>query len=194
MDKIEETYQKLIDKIVQFEDENKDLFAVANGMEIMYDCRIPFPFLGLKKTTRRAMEFISKASSSEFLFKKVSSVTFVCYGEYSHKCIDKSIEYHRPQLRILFEGDTGQWGYKKIGQFWHDIHDDKSFDFQCFWAYSSGYIRRSSDSIMFLTWVVKQLPWLKAELEKIAAVKRAATKAKAEYNDAVCKYALSVLN
>jgi len=193
MNKIQETYQKLIDTIIKFEDDNKDLF------EKCYSAR----FLLKKKVlgrwwdwgeTKRALKGI-KSEANDFLAENVSRIMVKVYPEINHKTTSGNIEHHRPELRIYFAGQTGTHGWKDdIGLFWHHIWSDTRFSFQTFWIGTKSNIPYDAGAIVFLTWVVKQLPEIKKGLEDYVKAEKELKDAQNEYNNTVCEYAMSILN
>jgi len=193
MNKIQETYQKLIDTIIKFEDDNKDLF------EKCYSAR----FLLKKKVlgcwwdwgeTKRALEGI-KSVGNDFLAEDVSEIRVKVYPEINHKTTSGNIKHHRPELRIYFAGRTSTHGWKDdIGLFWHHIWSDTRFSFQTFWIGTKSNIPYDAGAIVFLTWVVKQLPEIKKGLEDYVKAEKELKDAQNEYNNTVCEYAMSILN
>ena len=185
MNKIEETYQKLIDTIVKFEDDNNELFKYCYGVEFTLDTGLLW---WSDRTTASALKGIADAESSNmgFFHNRVSRIVFTVHAGNNES---------RPELRLYFQGTAKQWGWKdNMGVFSHDCYNDKDFGFKTFWFGASSYIKRNASSILFLTWVVKQLPKIKMKMEKLVEVKKQLKEEKEKYDSIVCDYAMSVMN
>ena len=185
MNMIEETYQKLIDTIVKFEDDNNELFKCCYNVEFTLDTG----FLWWSdRTTASALRGIADAESSDmgFFHNCVSKIVFTVHA---------GNDAFRPELRLYFQGKAKQWGWRDdMGVFAHDCYDDKDFTFKTFWFGASSYIRRNASSVLFLTWVVKQLPKIKMKMEKLVERKKQLSEARKIYDTTVCEYANLIMS
>ena len=185
MNKIEETYQKLIDTIIKFEDDNNELFKQCYGVEFTLDTGLLW---WSDRTTASALKGIADAESSNmgFFHNCVSRIVFTVHA---------GNDEFRPELRLLFQGRAKQWGWKdNMGVFSHDCYNEKDFGFKTFWFGASTYIRRNASSVLFLTWVVKQLPKIKMKIEQLVEKKKQLKEEKEKYDSIVCDYANLILN
>lgn len=144
------TFNKLCEKIRQFENENKELAVKCHGIEFLAT-RVHFWNSKLKDVLRHA----HYSSRCDFLWKNVSKIYF-SFNSYDNK---------RPELKITFEGNAKNYGWRELGHFRHNYFDENEFYFGTFW---NGGLARSmmvnTDAIMFLSWIVESLPTWKQML------------------------------
>ena len=179
-DFVEATFNKLCAKIRQFENENKELAEKCRGIEFLVT-RVHFWNRDLKNVLRH----IHNSSRCDFLWKNVSKISF-SFGKYGNK---------RPELKIKFEGNAENYGWRELGHFMHSYYDENEFYFGTFWNGGlAKSIRVNTDAIMFLSWIVGNLPTWKQRLVNHVNLIEKLEKQKHDAEITLCLHVNELLN